>query len=319
MKKSLIYVALSTVLFSLMEIALKVAGNQFNPIQLNLIRFALGGLVILPFAIMRLRQQHHRLHLADWKIFSLTGFLCVVISMTLYQLAIVYGEPAIVAVLFSCNPVFALIFAYLILHEAVSRTDIISLVLSVVGLLVIIDPFKLTDPIGISLAILAAATFGFYSIMSQASSLKVHLDGVVMTSFTFIAGALELLVLILITKLAPVAQVLRSVSWLRMFADIPIMTNVNLANLPILLFVGVAVTGGGFAFYFLALQQSGVSIASLVFFFKPVLSPIFAFFLIGEAINLPTMIGIAIIIVGSIVTLYGYHVQNRDEDELLEK
>ncbi|KRN78282.1 DMT family transporter [Fructilactobacillus lindneri] len=238
----------------------------------------------------------------------------MVVSMTLYQLAIVYGEPAIVAVLFSCNPVFALLFAYLILHESISRADIISLVLSVVGLLVIIDPFKLIDPIGISLAIFAAATFGFYSIMSQASSLKVHLDGVVMTSFTFIAGSIELLIIILITKIPFVANGMRSVSWLKNFTDIPILKNVNLPNLWILLFVGVAVTGGGFAFYFLALQDSGVSIASLVFFFKPVLSPIFAYFLIGENINIPTMIGIAIIILGSIVTIYGYHAEAKSSE-----
>ncbi|POH09289.1 hypothetical protein BGL38_04235 [Fructilactobacillus sanfranciscensis] len=309
MKKSLIYVFISTVLFSLMEIALKIAGNQFNPIQLKLIRFTLGGLVILPFAISRLKKLHHKLHWEDWKIFSLTGFLCVVVSMTLYQLAILYGEPAIVAVLFSCNPVFALIFAYFILHENVSRSDIISLVLSVIGLLVIIDPFKVTNPIGVSLAILAAATFGFYGIMSQASSLKVHLDGVVMTGFTFIAGAAELLVIILITKIPSIANWMNSIRWLKEFSDIPIFTNVNLPNLWILAFVGLAVTGGGFAFYFLALQDGGVSMASLVFFFKPVLSPIFAFFLIGEDINLPTMIGIAIIICGSIVTVVGYNTE----------
>ncbi|USS90427.1 DMT family transporter [Fructilactobacillus carniphilus] len=308
MKKSLIYVLFSTVLFSLMEIALKSAGNQFNPIQLNLIRFTLGGLVILPFAFSHLKKQQRQLHWSDWKVFGLTGFLCVVISMTLYQLAIEYGEPAIVAVLFSCNPVFALIFAYLILHEHVSRADVISLVLSVIGLLVIVNPFKLTDPLGIFFAILAAATFGFYSIMSQASSLRVQLDGVVMTGFTFIAGAIELLGLILITKIPPVAAGMRSVGWLKPFADIPILTNVNLPNLWILLFVGVAVTGGGFAFYFLALQEGGVTMASLVFFFKPVLSPIFAFFLIGEHSSLSTMIGVAIIIVSSLITLYGYRI-----------
>ncbi|USS85944.1 DMT family transporter [Fructilactobacillus cliffordii] len=308
MKKSLIYVLFSTVLFSLMEIALKSAGNQFNPIQLNLIRFTLGGLVILPFAFSHLKKQQRRIHWSDWKVFGLTGFLCVVISMTLYQLAIEYGEPAIVAVLFSCNPVFALIFAYLILHEQVSRADVISLVLSVIGLLVIVNPFKLTDPLGIFFAILAAATFGFYSIMSQASSLRVQLDGVVMTGFTFIAGAIELLGLILITKIPPVATRMRSIGWLKPFADIPILTNVNLPNLWILLFVGVAVTGGGFAFYFLALQEGGVTMASLVFFFKPVLSPIFAFFLIGEHISLSTMIGVAIIIVSSLITLYGYRI-----------
>ncbi|WP_263850450.1 EamA family transporter [Fructilactobacillus lindneri] len=60
-----------------MEIALKVAGNQFNPIQLNLIRFALGGLVILPFALVHLKKLHHKLHWEDWKTFFLhRSFMC---------------------------------------------------------------------------------------------------------------------------------------------------------------------------------------------------------------------------------------------------
>lgn len=47
----------------------------------------------------------------------LTGFLCVVVSMTLFQLAVVYDKASTVAVLFSCNPIFAILFALLILRE----------------------------------------------------------------------------------------------------------------------------------------------------------------------------------------------------------
>jgi drug/metabolite transporter (DMT)-like permease len=80
---------------------------------------------------------------------------------------------------------------------------------------------------------------------------------------------------------------------------------VNLHYFWFLFFVGVCVTGGGFAFYFLAMETSNVSTASLVFFIKPGLAPIFAALLIGDKIAVTTVIGIVIIIFGSVVTFMG--------------
>lgn len=48
-------------MFSSMEIALKVAGATFNPIQLNLIRFFIGALVLLPFANKALKATGRKL------------------------------------------------------------------------------------------------------------------------------------------------------------------------------------------------------------------------------------------------------------------
>ncbi|GAF37256.1 permease of the drug/metabolite transporter (DMT) superfamily [Lentilactobacillus farraginis DSM 18382 = JCM 14108] len=39
-----------------MEIVLKAVSGQFNPIQLNLIRFFIGGLVLLPLANHHLKR-----------------------------------------------------------------------------------------------------------------------------------------------------------------------------------------------------------------------------------------------------------------------
>lgn len=86
--RTLLYVIISTFLFSSMEIALKIAGGTFNPVQLNFIRFLLGGLLLLPFTLNKLKKDGRRLNSRDIRAFALTGFSCVVVSMTLYQLAI---------------------------------------------------------------------------------------------------------------------------------------------------------------------------------------------------------------------------------------
>lgn len=297
-------------MFSSMEIALKVAGGAtFNPIQLNLIRFFIGALVLFPIASKTLKKQQRKIEKKDWMLFLITGFLCVIVSMSLFQLAVVATKASTVAVLFSCNPVFALIFAFVILHERLGRANLIAVTISIIGLIVIVDPFHLSRPFGIILALLSAVTFGFYSIISRYGSTQRGLSGIVMTCYTFIAGTLELLVLAWITHIPAVASYLSRIPALASFSKIPVLQNITLASVPMLLYLGICVTGGGFAFYFLAMENSDVSTASLVFFIKPGLAPIMAAVLIGEHITLLTIIGIIIILIGSVVTFVGNRVK----------
>ncbi|PWF99360.1 DMT family transporter [Levilactobacillus bambusae] len=312
MKKTIIYIILSTIMFSSMEIALKMANGAFNPIQLNLIRFCIGGIVLLPIARQALKSGSRRLTLADWGLFFITGFVCVIVSMTLYELAIMNDEASTVAVLFSCNPVFALIFSYLMLHERLGRANLIAVVVSIVGLVVIVNPAHLTNLFGMMLAVLSALTFGFYSIVSRYGSLKRHLSGTVMTCYTFIAGTIELFLLVLLTHVSSIANWMSTVSGLREFANIPVLKNVSLHYFWLLFFIGVCVTGGGFAFYFLAMETAGVSAASLVFFIKPALAPVLAMAVLGEKISLTTTVGIVIIVLGSIITFMGNRVKTKE-------
>lgn len=285
-----------------MEIVLKTVTGLYNPIQLNLIRFLIGGLVLLPLARHNLKANGQKLSLFDYLMFALTGFLCVVVSMTLYQLAIIYDSPATVAVLFSCNPVFALLFAFLLLHEHLDRAEVLSLVITIIGLIVIVNPANLTNPIGTSLGILSALTFGFYSIISRWAALKDDLGGIPMTAYTFIAGAVELFILVMLSHISGVSSFLNRFTWAKAFSNIPILTNVTPDHFLVLFFISVCVTGGGFAFYFLAMQRGGVAMASLVFFIKPALAPLLAMLLIHERLTGNMIIGIAIIIVGSIIS-----------------
>ncbi|WP_283678016.1 DMT family transporter [Lentilactobacillus sp. Marseille-Q4993] len=312
MRKTILYVFISTLMFSSMEIALKTVANAYSPIQLNLIRFFIGGLVLLPLANRSLKKMGQRLFIKDWLIFALTGFLCIILSMTLYQLAIVYDKAATVAVLFSCNPIFALIFAFVILHEKLNRTAIISLVISFIGLLVIVNPVNLTNPLGTTLGVLAALFFGLYSIISRWGSILEGFNGITMTAYTFIAGSIELFIIVLLTRIPVVAHAMRGVSFLKQFADTPILKNVNLEHFWILFFIGVCVTGGGFAFYFLAMETGGVSMASLVFFIKPALAPVLAMILIHEHITVTMIVGIIIILIGSVVTFIGNMNQDKE-------
>lgn len=300
LRRALGYVLLSTLLFSSMEIALKLAGASFSALQLNFLRFLIGGVILTPLAFNYLRQ-HHLKALVHLPLFLATGLVCVVISMTLYQLSVIAAPAAIVAVVFSINPVFALLFSFLILHETLSRTSIISVVVSVIGLIVIINPAHLSHPAGLILALLSAITFGLYSILSRWGSQRYGYNGIVMTAGTFLAGALELLAVIGLSYLPIVGEKLHGAA-ATSFVKIPIVQGISWAHLPLLAYIGIGVTGLGFAFYFLAMEHSDVSTASLVFFIKPGLAPIMAMIILHEHIAVTTVIGVIIILIGSVIS-----------------
>jgi drug/metabolite transporter (DMT)-like permease len=306
--RTLIFVIMSTFLFSSMEIVLKIAGGTFNPVQLNFIRFLLGGLLLLPFTMRKLKRQGRHLTGRDFRAFALTGFTCVVVSMTLYQLAIQLSLPATVAIILSANPAFGMLIGLVLLKEKMSRTNTIALLLTLAGLIVIVNPLNLTNPAGITLGILCSVTFAIYGILTRLSSVKLGFDGMAMTCFSFIAGALELVVFMAITHIPAVS---RAFSGVKGFSDIPFFAGLTASNILLVAYISFLVTGLGFGLYFVVMEEAGVPIASLIFFFKPVLAPILSLLILGDPIHLNTIIGIIIIFIGSIVTLMGERIASR--------
>ncbi|MCO7177061.1 DMT family transporter [Sporolactobacillus kofuensis] len=312
MKKGLIFIAFSTLFFSTMEIAIKLVATEFNPMQLNFLRFLIGSIVLSPLAICHLKGSGFSLDRSKVLYFLFSGFMCVVVSMTFFQMAIVYSQAATVAILFSCNAVFVIPFAHFFLKEKLTKLSILSLIISLVGMICIVNPENLTNPLGITLSLVAAVTFALYGIVGRKGSLKYGFDGVVQSSFSFLAGSIELLILILITKIGPVANWLQTIG-LGEFSHIPVLQGISWSTVPTLIYLGVFVTGLGFSFYFLAMEATSASTASLVFFIKPALAPILALFILGESITMNVITGIILILGGSCIQLLSDHHQMKLE------
>ena len=317
MKKGIIYILLSTVLFSTMEIALKVVSDSFNPIQITFLRFMIGAIILTPLAIKGLRARKIRLKKDDFAFFALTGFICVVVSMVFYQMAILYSQASVVAVLFSCNPVFVVLFAFFMLHEKIYRYTIISLIISIVGIIVIMNPVHLAgSPVGFLLTILSAVTFALYGVIGRKRSQRY--GGIALTCFSFLFGSIEMLILIFITRINVIAALFTQIG-LKSFAAIPIFQGINGQTLPSLIYIGIFVTGLGYTFYFLAMDATSASTASLVFFIKPALAPILALILIHEPITLTMTAGILLIIAGSLISFIpGFRMQKRIKPQASE-
>lgn len=284
-----------------MEIALKMIAGNFNPIQLNCTRFLVGGLVLIPIAARMLQRRQARLDARSLGAFALLGLLGITVSMTLYQLAVENANASVVAVLFSSNPVFVLLFSFLILRAAIMRQHIIALIVECLGIMIIINPLH-TDisPAGIAYSLLATVTFALYGVLGARQSARF--SGVVVTCASFLCGAAEMLALIALSHAAPVAGWLAA-HGLGQYASIPLFSGYTAHNIWIMLYVSVGVTGAGFACYFMAMQATSPITASVVFFLKPALAPLFALLILGESIPFSMAAGIVLILLGSLISL----------------
>ena len=102
-----IFIVLCAVIFSTMEVMLKTVHGVFAPMQITCLRFLVGGVLLIPFAMRSIRKKNAVLTRKDLGFFACAGFLCVVIAMSLYQMSVTYTRASIVAVIFSCNPISA--------------------------------------------------------------------------------------------------------------------------------------------------------------------------------------------------------------------
>ena len=203
--------------------------------------------------------------------------------------------------LFSSNPVFVTLFAFLLLHETISKNQIAGLVLDVAGIVLIIQPWHLRlDALGVVYVLLATLLFALYGVCGKRQCARF--GGIVVTCFGFLFGAAEMIAIAGLTHIPALSAGLTAAS-LDTFASIPFFTGYTLTNLPIVLFIYVGVTGIGFTCYFLSMEVTSAQTTSLVFFFKPALAPLLAFLLLHEAIPSNMLAGIACILCGSLVSI----------------
>ncbi|MNV72503.1 EamA-like transporter family protein [compost metagenome] len=108
----------------------------------------------------------------------------------------------------------------------------------------------------------------------------------------------------LLTHLQPLAAVLSGVPGLETFVHIPVWAGIAWDNIPLLLLAGIGNSAAAFALYFLIMELSNVSVASIPFFIKPGLAPLLSFLILSENITIHLIIGIVIILAGSLLVIY---------------
>lgn len=296
-----IFIVLCAVIFSTMEVMLKTVHGVFAPMQITCLRFLVGGVLLIPFAMRSIRKKNAVLTRKDLGFFACAGFLCVVIAMSLYQMSVTYTRASIVAVIFSCNPIFVTMLAHFLLHEEIHKNHVIALILELTAALIIIDPVHASlDPTGALLAILSAAMFSFYSVFGKKRTPRF--GGIAVTCLSFLFGATELVALLLFGRTAAGASLYGALG-LKIFIDVPLFENIPLSALPALLYICCINSAAGFVCHMMAMEKTSAQEASLIFFLKPIIAPIFALIFLKEEIPLNMIVGIVCFLAGSLCAI----------------
>ena len=296
-----IFIVLCAVIFSTMEVMLKTVHGVFAPMQITCLRFLVGGVLLIPFAVRSIRKKNAVLTRKDLGFFACAGFLCVVIAMSLYQMSVTYTRASIVAVIFSCNPIFVTMLAHFLLHEEIHKNHVIALILELTAALIIIDPVHASlDPTGALLAILSAAMFSFYSVFGKKRTPRF--GGIAVTCLSFLFGATELVALLLFGRTAAGASLYGALG-LKIFIDVPLFENIPLSALHALLYICCINSAAGFVCHMMAMEKTSAQEASLIFFLKPIIAPIFALIFLKEEIPLNMIVGIVCFLAGSLCAI----------------
>ena len=154
-------------------IAVKEALVVFTPLTLIVLRFTLAVLLMLVVGLLLRKNEIVGLQKVDRKdlpLFLLGGlfqpFLYFIFETYTYQS---FASPTIAEALLSTQPVMAPLFALVLLRERVTRNNIIGIVLSTVGMLMLLlvgaDNFALGSSWGVLLAILTVSMSVSYSVV----------------------------------------------------------------------------------------------------------------------------------------------------------
>ncbi len=282
-KRSYIFCFLTICLFSTIEYVGKSLRHTVHPLTITALRFLIGGLVILPLAVIEYRKMDKKLTFKDFLFIGFPGILNVSIAMFFLQLSIHFGKAVMAALLVSANPVFVGIFSQFILKEKLSLVRLTGLLLGLVGIALIlladIDSLKQSDNmlLGAIFGIASAVTFGLYTTIS--AKIVRNYSKYFFISISFFIGSMTLFAI---------------AALMNMDLTFP-MTPTNIMSL---LYLGAGVTGVAYIMYFDALKHIPAANAAMFFYIKPVIAGLLAFFLLKEEIKMFQVAGFVVIILG---------------------
>jgi len=263
-----LYLGITLFFFSSMEVISKPLMGSVDPFFLTWFRFFVGGLFLLLFV-------RKRLSLRSVLLLATVGSMNSIVSMTLLQLSIKYGNASTAATLVSTNPLFVSLLVF-IAGEKLAKRKFFGALLGLMGIIVFAYGKIVGDTfIGIFFGVSAALSFALYSLIMKRFIVKY--GALVSTAYSsFFSSILYGMLLAITGKLS--FPELSFTGWL----DV--------------LYLGIGVTGVAYLTFFKAMESLGVSAASRVFYLKPIVSTLFAVAFLSEQLGVIKIIGTAIVI-----------------------
>lgn len=276
-------------------IAVKEALVVFSPLTLIVLRFSLA--IVLMLLVGLLFRGHEVLGLQrvdkrDIPLFVLGGlfqpFLYFIFETYTYQS---FASPTIAEAMLSTQPIMAPIFAFIILREKVTRNNVVGILLSTVGMLLLLlvgaNNFALGNPWGVLLAVVTVSMSVGYTIIlrripTRYSSLSIvfYVQLVALVLFYAVWGifdrqSLQDTIAPLSADLSPVI----AVGYLAVFASVT-----------------------AFILFCYTVRQIGVTRANVFNNVRPVFTALLMWVIFDEQLPIWKWVGIIVIVIGLFIS-----------------
>jgi drug/metabolite transporter (DMT)-like permease len=271
------YVYLAIVLFSSIEVVSKFIGSYVDPLNLWLFRLLFAIPTLLPFVRF---SKLKSLSLKDWINLIWIGIIPVGIGMSLYHFALANAPANEMAIIFSANPIFVLLFSKLFFKEKFPLRVYIGMILGFAGLTVTSYSSEFKGDIYVFVMIAACALFAILTVFGR--SITQNSSSAIFNFMTFVIAVPVVLIEMAVFK-------------------VPI--EISFKALPYLAYIGIVTTGIAYLFFFKGISKIGASLGSMAFFVKPWIASLLAFIILSEELNTQLIAG-GILMASSLVTAY---------------
>ena len=296
-KKLLGYVFASLPIFfwGITFVCTKTLLNDFSALEILFIRFiaAYIGLWIL-------RPKWEKIEMKDNLLFALAGLSGVVIYQFTENIAINYTTASNVSVIVSTCPLFTAIISQLFLKEKhINFWFIIGFIVCIIGItLVSLNGHSnlSINPKGDLLALLSAISWGFYSMIVSLLN-KKNYDSICSTRRIFFFA-----VILMIPLLLAGVQGASEATIINLSATVNKLRFSKPLNCIYLLFLGLIASGICFTSWNKACSILGTVKITKGLYLIPVVTIIFAFFILGEKITWMGALGTVITITGLFIS-----------------
>jgi drug/metabolite transporter (DMT)-like permease len=168
-------------------VVMKIALRHAHPFDFAALRVAIGCALL--FAIVLARGRGVRL--PGYRMAIVLGLLQVALFVALSHFALLHAGPGKTSVLVFTMPFWMIVFAHFALREHMRGAQWLAVALGFCGLILIVEPWRLTDLVGSLLAVAAGAVWAFAAVLSKrwpASSA----DPLVFTAWQLFFGCIAL-------------------------------------------------------------------------------------------------------------------------------
>lgn len=272
-----LFLALASSIWGGMYVSSKYVLDTIPPMTLLFMRYVLAVMVLTTICLLKRRELKKIRH---WRWFFQIGCIGYFLSIGTQFVGTKLSNAHIAALITSFSPVFLSLFAIFILKEKMNRTQQLSILLAIVGLVLIIGlPESSGDQtfLGSLILIFTSATWGYYSVIARKAS-----------------------------EYYPPLQLTTVGIWIAMFLNAPVcLTELHQWNIPQwfdtsiifnVFFIGFIATAVAFFCWNKGLELTPSHQAGLFFFLQPIVGSILGWFVLGEQLTLSFIIGSLIIL-----------------------